>query len=83
MKNRTPTVSIIIANYNFAKYIGDALESVHAQSFRDWECIVIDDGSTDDSAQIIKRFCRRDARFRLIQKNHGGVSAARNAGLDI
>lgn len=83
MKNRTPTVSIIIANYNFAKYIGDALESVRVQSFRDWECIVIDDGSTDDSVKIIKRFCRRDARFRLIQKNHGGVSAARNAGLDI
>lgn len=83
MKNRTPTVSIIIANYNFAKYIGDALESVRVQSFRDWECIIIDDGSTDDSVKIIKRFCRRDARFRLIQKSHGGVSAARNAGLDI
>ncbi len=82
MKPRNPVVSIIIANYNFAKYIGDALESVRTQSFRDWECIVIDDGSTDDSVKIIRRFCRRDARFHLIQKNHAGASAARNAGLD-
>ena len=67
MKIKNPAISIIIANYNFAKYIGDALESVRVQSFRDWECIVIDDGSTDNSVKIIKQFCKRDKRFRLIQ----------------
>ena len=82
MKIKNPAISIIIANYNFAKYIGDALESVRVQSFRDWECIVIDDGSTDNSVKIIKQFCKRDKRFHLIQNNHAGVSAARNAGLD-
>ncbi len=81
-KGTAPTVSIIIANYNYAKYIGDALESVLAQTFHDWECIVIDDGSTDDSVKIIKQYVARDARFRLIKNPHLGVSAARNAGLD-
>ncbi len=77
-----PTVSIIIANYNYAKFIADALESLLAQTMREWECIVVDDGSTDDSVDIIKKYVARDSRFRLIQNEHHGVSVARNAGLD-
>lgn len=82
MMHSKPEISIIICNYNYARYIGDALESVRNQTFSNWECIVIDDGSTDDSVAIIKSFIKRDKRFRLIQNSHGGTSRARNAGLD-
>lgn len=78
-----PDVSIIIANYNYARFIGDALESILAQTLQNWECIIIDDASTDDSVKIITEYTNRDKRFRLIQQpKHMGVSAARNRGLD-
>ena len=80
---KTPDISIIICNYNYADYIGDALESVLAQTLKNWECIVIDDGSTDNSREIIKKFVARDKRFRLIESEHVGASAARNLGLDV
>ena len=74
-----PDVSIIIANYNYARFIGDALESILAQTLQNWECIIIDDASTDDSVKIITEYTNRDKRFRLIQQpKHMGVSAARN-----
>lgn len=76
----TPKISIIMPNYNGARHLRDALDSVLAQTFSDWECIVIDDGSTDSSIDIIKEY--KDSRFVLIGANHRGVSAARNAGLD-
>ena len=81
MKN-TPAVSVIVANYNNAKYLHDALNSVRAQTMSDWECIVVDDGSTDNSRAIINEFVQQDSRFRKIFKQNGGVSTARNAGLD-
>lgn len=77
------SVSIIIPNYNGALFLPDALNSVLAQTISDWECIIIDDGSTDDSVKIIKQYTARDKRFRLIKLPHGGVSIARNAGLDV
>ncbi len=80
---RKPEISIIVPNYNYGKYIDDALNSIAHQTFKNWECIVIDDGSTDDSVKIIKKYTKRDPRFKLIENEHGGVSAARNSGLDI
>lgn len=78
-----PTVSIIVPNYNYAQYIGNALTSIRAQTMRDWECIIIDDASTDDSVNVIKKYTRNDKRFRLIQHTTSrGISAARNSGLD-
>lgn len=78
-----PKISIIIPNYNYARYLDDALSSVVAQTFSDWECIVIDDASTDDSVKIINKYVKRDKRFKLIQMpRKSGISAARNAGLD-
>lgn len=77
-----PDISIIIPNYNGAEYLTDALNSVVAQTLKNWECIVIDDGSTDDSIKIINKFVKSDKRFKLIKLNHGGVSVARNTGLD-
>jgi len=75
-------VSVIIATYNYGAFIAEALSSVEAQTFRDWECIVIDDASTDGTHRIVKEFVERDERFKYIQLDHnGGVSNARNIGL--
>ncbi|MDR0741387.1 MAG: glycosyltransferase [Rickettsiales bacterium] len=76
-------VSVIIPNHNYAKYLNSALDSVLYQTLQDWECIVIDDGSGDDSVRIIKQYIKRDKRFKLIQKKHQGIPQARNAGLDV
>ncbi|MDO5463148.1 MAG: glycosyltransferase family 2 protein [bacterium] len=73
--------SIIIPVYNVAPYLRECLESVLAQSFTDWECICIDDGSTDDSGEILDAYAEKDARFRVFHQANAGVSATRNAGL--
>lgn len=78
-----PKVSVIVANYNNARYLRDCLQSIAEQSFADFECIVVDDGSTDGSAKIIRRFARRDQRFVPVFQENRGVSAARNRGLDM
>jgi glycosyltransferase involved in cell wall biosynthesis len=76
-----PLFSIIIPVYNVSSYLVDALESVLSQSCRDWECVCVNDGSTDDSGEILDSYASRDSRFRVIHQENGGVSAARNAGL--
>ena len=78
-----PIVSIIIPNHNGEQYIDDALTSVSAQTEKNWECIIIDDASTDNSVQKIKQYIRDDKRFKLIQlSKNSGPAVARNAGLD-
>lgn len=78
-----PVVSIIVPCYNYADYVADAIRSIKAQSLTNWECIIIDDASTDDSVSVIKHAIRGDKRFHLIQlPKKSGVSVARNAGLD-
>ncbi|MDR0741737.1 MAG: glycosyltransferase [Rickettsiales bacterium] len=77
-----PSISIIIPNRNYAKFLPDCLESVRMQTIQDWECIVIDDASTDNSCEVIGKFCSLDKRFRLIRhKECLGISASRNTGL--
>jgi glycosyltransferase involved in cell wall biosynthesis len=76
-----PTFSVIVPVYNVRDYLEDALASIECQSFRDFEAIIVDDGSTDGSAQIAAAFCVRDSRFRLLQQRNAGPSAARNHGL--
>lgn len=78
-----PQISVIIANYNNAAYLADCLRSVETQSFTDFECIVIDDGSVDASRKIIRAITRRDKRFRAIYQQNSGVSAARNVGINL
>lgn len=79
-----PKVSVIVANYNNAQYLRDCLSSISTQSFPDFECIVVDDASTDDSKQIIESFTKHDKRYiTIFNKTNRGVSAARNIGLDI
>lgn len=77
-----PKVSIIIPIYNTEKYLRDCLDSVKNQTLREWECICVDDGSTDSSKEIIASYVREDKRFQLICKENGGQSSARNVGID-
>lgn len=73
-----PAVSVVIPTYNGAKYVGEAVDSVLAQSFHDIEVLVIDDGSTDETESVISRF---GPAARYIRQENGGVSVARNRGI--
>lgn len=75
-------ISIIIPVYNTALYLDQCLESVYAQSYTDWECIVVDDGSTDNSAEICDNWAKKDNRFVVIHQENQGVSVARNHGME-
>ena len=76
-------VSIIIPVYNVAPYLAEAMDSVIRQSYGNLEIIIIDDGSTDGSAEMCDDYARRDRRIRLIHQENKGIGAARNLGLDI
>lgn len=81
MSTSAPLVSVIIPCYNYATYIPETLESLIAQTYANWEAIVVDDGSKDDSAAVVKRYTDLDFRIRYHHQTNGGLSAARNAGL--
>lgn len=79
-------VSIIIPTYNRAHLIGETLESIIAQSYKNWECIVVDDGSTDDTAILIANYIKKDNRFQYHQRpvdRIKGANACRNYGLEL
>ena len=76
-----PAVSVVMPAYNVAPYIGTSIASVCAQTFADWELLIVDDGSIDDTAAIAERFARADPRVRVLRQANGGISAARNAAL--
>ncbi len=75
-------ISVIIPVYNAEEWLRDALASLQAQTYTDFEAILVDDGSSDGSADICSELCKRDCRFRLIRQENGGVSAARNRGIE-
>jgi glycosyltransferase involved in cell wall biosynthesis len=75
-------ISIVIPIYNQEKYLRKCLDSIEAQTFRDFEAILVDDGSTDASARICKEYAQRDNRFVYFYKDNGGVSSARQYGHD-
>mgnify|MGYP001125885753 CR=1 FL=1 len=81
MKIENELVSVIIPIYNVEKYLAACIESVQKQTYHNLEMILIDDGSTDDSFQICKNYQQLDQRIRVISKENGGVSSARNLGL--
>lgn len=74
--------SIIIPVYNVEPYLRECLDSVLQQTFSDWEVVCVDDGSTDGSAGILQEYASRDNRIKVITQPNGGLSAARNTGLD-
>jgi glycosyltransferase involved in cell wall biosynthesis len=80
MKN-IPLVSIIIPVYNTERYLSDCITSVLSQEYTNFECILIDDGSTDRSPALCEEFARQDRRIQVVHKENGGLSDARNTGL--
>jgi glycosyltransferase involved in cell wall biosynthesis len=76
-----PPVSVIMPAYNVAPYIGEAIASVCAQTVTDFEVLVVDDGSTDETYRIAAEWAARDPRIRVLRKENGGISTARNHGL--
>lgn len=77
-----PEISVVIAVFNGSQYISETLESIVLQSFSNWECIIVDDGSTDDTLEIIQNFIDNDNRFKIIKTNGGnGSYIAANIGI--
>lgn len=74
-------IGIVVPVYNGAQYLAETLEAVLAQTFVDWEMVIVDDGSTDGSGPIANAFAARDPRIRVVYKLNAGVAIARNAGL--
>lgn len=77
-----PLVTIVIPAYNVEEYIGKSIESVLEQTVSDWELIIVNDGSTDKTLSIIKNYAAMESRIMVIDQPNGGVSVARNKGLD-
>jgi len=76
-----PRITVITPAYNVGRYIGEAIDSVLAQSFEDFEYLIVDDGSTDNTADVIAQRAKADSRVRHIGTDHGGACQARNAGI--
>ncbi|WP_223558151.1 glycosyltransferase family 2 protein [Chryseobacterium lathyri] len=74
-------ISIIVPCYNQAAYLDECLQSLADQTFTGWECIIVNDGSGDNTEEIAQRWVEKDRRFQYISKENGGISSARNAGL--
>ena len=79
----SPYVSIIVPVYNKQEYLHQCIESVLSQSFNDFELLLIDDGSIDSSSTICDEYAKQDPRITVYHKLNGGVSSARNLGLDV
>jgi glycosyltransferase involved in cell wall biosynthesis len=77
-----PKVSIVMPSYNRARFIGEAIESVLAQRYEDWELLIIDDGSTDNTATVVESYLKRDRRIAyIVQEQNRGIAYTRNNGV--
>ncbi|WP_026706176.1 glycosyltransferase family 2 protein [Flavobacterium soli] len=76
-----PLVSIIVPCYNHSRYLKECVKSVLLQTYNNWECLIVDDGSTDDTYNISKELQEIDNRIRYLNKENGGLSSARNFGI--
>ena len=81
-KMQVTPVSIIVPCYNLAQYLDEALQSIYNQTYTDWECIIVDDGSSDNTKEITQNWESKDSRFVYLYKENGGVSSARNLGIE-
>lgn len=81
MLNTSPIISIIVPCYNQAEYLPETLETVLLQEYADWECIIVNDGSPDNTEEVALEWCQKDDRFKYLKKDNGGLSDARNFGI--
>lgn len=79
--NKQPRISIVIPCYNAEKYIRETLDCLLMQTIDDWECVIVNDGSTDNSLEILKEYAAKDIRYRYIDKENGGPAIARNTAI--
>ena len=77
----SPTFTVLVPTYNHASYVGQALDSLIAQTDPDWEAIVVNDGSTDDTREVLEGYATKDSRIRVYHKENGGAASALNHGL--
>ncbi len=83
MAENKPKISIVVPIYNVEKYLKKCIDSIRVQTFEDFELLLVDDGSPDNCGEICDRYAKEDSRIKVIHKKNGGLSDARNAGIDI
>lgn len=76
-----PLVSVIVPAYNYGHFIGETIASVRAQTYQNWECLVVDDGSTDNTREVVSKLINEDGRVRYFFQENQGLAAARNSGI--
>lgn len=76
-----PQVSVIVPVYNQERYLEECISSIRRQTLAEWECLIINDGSSDSSGEIARRFSEADSRIRYFEQKNRGVSSARNLGM--
>lgn len=81
MTSPKPLVSVLIPCHNYGRFLGQAIESIIKQSLENWECIIVDDGSSDNTSHVADYYVRVNSRIRYLKQDNDGVSAARNAAL--
>jgi glycosyltransferase involved in cell wall biosynthesis len=77
----SPLVSVIVPCYNQAQFLPEALNSVLSQTYINWECVIVNDGSSDNTEEVALKYCELDERFIYVFKENGGLSSARNFGI--
>ncbi len=78
-----PLISVIVPCYNQSIYMDECLQSVLDQTYQNWECIIVNDGSPDNTEEVALQWTKKDPRFIYLKKENGGLSSARNAGIEI
>ncbi|MBF0575876.1 glycosyltransferase family 2 protein [Dysgonomonas sp. GY617] len=81
MSDLSPAISIIVPCYNQAQYLPETLQTVLEQAYANWECIIVNDGSPDNTEEVALEWCGKDDRFKYLKKENGGLSDARNYGI--
>jgi glycosyltransferase involved in cell wall biosynthesis len=76
-----PPVTVVIPSYNYGRFVGQTIESVQAQTYQNWECIVVDDGSTDNTREVVESYARKDKRIRYVYQENQRAGTARNNGI--
>jgi len=74
-------VSVIVPSYNYGHFISETLNSVLRQTYKEWECIIVDDGSTDNTREVVQKYVKRDHRYKYIYQKNKGLAGARNTGI--